>query len=87
MPEETTETTTEGVALDTVAGYEPSGVTPDGVAEVIYQSDTDDYLLKDQQIVQLHGRIVLIQFLQAKLQLLDMLHLQRLQVSGRLQEF
>ena len=47
VPEETTETTTEGVALDTVAGYEPSGVTPDGVAEVIYQSDTDDYLLKD----------------------------------------
>ena len=47
MPEETTETTTEGVALDTVAGYEPSGITPDGVAEVVYQSDTDDYLLKD----------------------------------------
>lgn len=47
VPEETTETTTEGVALDTVAGYEPSGVTPDGVAEVVYQSDTDDYLLKD----------------------------------------
>ena len=47
VPEETTETTTEGISLASVAGYEPSDVTPDGVAEVVYQSDTNDYLLKD----------------------------------------
>lgn len=54
--ETTTETTTQntentesttGLVLNSSSGYTPDTVTPDGTAEVVYQSASDDYLLKD----------------------------------------